>query len=479
MTGRVLAATLLASLALVALAGCGGTGEAKPDGPVGWSQPNANNASTRAVPGPAAPATVDRLRVRWRFRLRGEPGFSGIDAATPVVLDRRVYLQDLNSDVYALSLADGRLFWRHRYGRPDGGPNGVAVANGVVYGNTDTSAFALSARTGAEWWRKAHAAGEPHHDRAARRQRSSHELDAGSRRPGHAQLDARTERCGGGSTHCRPVALPPEASGAGAAHPAVNALGRVSWGTANPHPSGGRVPIRTADVPRPVRRPDSLLVRRQTGALLSSDQGVRTMSATTTSAPPLLVRPRWSSAQAKPAAHAVNRYTGRVSGDGGRRPSKRPRPLPTRPATVCPGGGRRPDADGVGDRQVFVPVVDLCLGKATAAAASGLRTDYSKGTGELVALILRADADSGHGAFAHPPLVARPSQGYGLHLDPRPSSFGLWTRDGSIVAPARAGRDQRMSAVAGGPSSSVREPTIPRSRPGLRAGRLWDPRDID
>src|SRR6188472_1534591 len=152
MAGRVGAATLVASLCLVALAGCGGTGEARPAGPIGWSQPNANNASTRAVPGSAAPATVAQLRVRWRFRLRGEPGFSGIDAATPVVADGRVYLQDLNSDVYAISLADSHLLWQHRYNRPDGGPNGVAVADGVVYGNTDTSAFALSAETGRERW---------------------------------------------------------------------------------------------------------------------------------------------------------------------------------------------------------------------------------------------------------------------------------------------------------------------------------------
>ena len=148
MAGRAAVAALAASFGILACAGCGGTREAKPADRLEWSQPNANNASTRAVHGPAAPATVDRLRVRWRFRLRGEPGFSGIDAATPVVSNGRIYLQDLNSDVYAVSLANGRLLWRHRYGRPDGGPNGVAVADGVVYGNTDTSAFALSARDG-------------------------------------------------------------------------------------------------------------------------------------------------------------------------------------------------------------------------------------------------------------------------------------------------------------------------------------------
>jgi hypothetical protein len=63
-TGRVGAATLVASLCLVAPPACGDTGEATMAARPGWSQPNANNASTRAVPGPAAPATVATLQVR-------------------------------------------------------------------------------------------------------------------------------------------------------------------------------------------------------------------------------------------------------------------------------------------------------------------------------------------------------------------------------------------------------------------------------
>src|SRR5262245_64481802 len=58
----------------------------------------------------------------------------------------------MSSDVFAVSLADGRELWRHRYGLPDGGPNGLAVAGSLVFGNTDTSAFALDARTGRQRW---------------------------------------------------------------------------------------------------------------------------------------------------------------------------------------------------------------------------------------------------------------------------------------------------------------------------------------
>ena len=58
------------------------------------------------------------------------PGFSGVFASTPLVVGGRVYLQDLDSNVYALDLATGRLLWRHRFGDPDGGPNGLGVTDG-------------------------------------------------------------------------------------------------------------------------------------------------------------------------------------------------------------------------------------------------------------------------------------------------------------------------------------------------------------
>ena len=151
--GRVGLAALVASLGLLSLAGCGGTGEAKPAGRrrlvpaerkrrehTCRTRPAGARRRRPASGSLAFPASRGARVLRHRCRDAGRLG-------------GRVYLQDLNSDVYALSLADGHLLWRHRYRRPDGGPNGLAVANGVVYGNTDTSAFALSARTGVERWR--------------------------------------------------------------------------------------------------------------------------------------------------------------------------------------------------------------------------------------------------------------------------------------------------------------------------------------
>ncbi|MHB8505009.1 MAG: outer membrane protein assembly factor BamB family protein, partial [Acidimicrobiales bacterium] len=56
---------------------------------------------------------------------------------------------------YALALATGRLRWEYRVDLPEKsgpGPDGVAVADGVVYGDTSTSVFALSATTGRNVW---------------------------------------------------------------------------------------------------------------------------------------------------------------------------------------------------------------------------------------------------------------------------------------------------------------------------------------
>ena len=75
--------------------------------------------------------------------------------ANPIVQDGVVYLQDLDSNVYALALATGKLEWEYRCNQPEKsgpGPNGVAVAGGRVYGLTPTAAFALSAATGRTIW---------------------------------------------------------------------------------------------------------------------------------------------------------------------------------------------------------------------------------------------------------------------------------------------------------------------------------------
>ncbi len=129
-----------------------------------WPYPNADLANTRDAPRSAiSSANVAALKQAWVFKLSGAAaagvGRSGSLAANPIVRGGVVYLQDLDSNVYALTLASGTLEWEYRCDAPERsgpGPNGVAVVDGRVYGETPTSTFALDAATGEPRWVNSH-----------------------------------------------------------------------------------------------------------------------------------------------------------------------------------------------------------------------------------------------------------------------------------------------------------------------------------
>ena len=125
-----------------------------------WAFPNGNLANTRdALDSTISSANVSQLRQAWSFKLRGtaaagEDGYGALTSA-PIVANGLVYFQDLDSNVYAVALTTGRLQWEHRLNSPEKsgpGPNGVAVASGVVYGDSPTTVFALNASTGRAIW---------------------------------------------------------------------------------------------------------------------------------------------------------------------------------------------------------------------------------------------------------------------------------------------------------------------------------------
>src|SRR5580693_6366076 len=121
----------------------------------GWTQPDADLASTRYVASAITSANVSKLGVTWTMPLTMNTTTSHTDgayAATPVIVNGVVYVQDLDSNVYAISLATGKVLWTHDYDSANGGPDGVNVAGGVVYAATATSAVALDAATGAQLW---------------------------------------------------------------------------------------------------------------------------------------------------------------------------------------------------------------------------------------------------------------------------------------------------------------------------------------
>ncbi len=174
--GRITLGAALLVVAGLLLAACGGSGSARANsgcktvatnvapaarGAAGsWPYSNADLANTRdATESTISSSNVSRLAQAWTFKLTGKAAAGvrpyGSLTANPIVEKGVVYLQDLDSNVYALALATGKLQWEYRCDQPERsgpGPNGVAVAHGKVYGLTPTAAFALSATTGRTIW---------------------------------------------------------------------------------------------------------------------------------------------------------------------------------------------------------------------------------------------------------------------------------------------------------------------------------------
>jgi outer membrane protein assembly factor BamB len=389
----VAAAFVVAAL----LGGCGGEDEAA------WPLPNADLSGTRDAPGSAIDSgNAARLEARWRFPLTAAPTYAGVFASTPVGDRSTVYVQDLRSNVYALDPSTGMVRWAHRYRARSDGPNGLALDGERVYGVTDAEAFALSARTGGELWRR--------HLTSATEQFvdvapvvwsgivfvSTVGYPPGGRGAIYA-LDAST-----GSVRWkfdtieRPWRYPAEAGGGGLWYPvSVDEQGRLYAGNSNPAPWGG-TPDRPngAAFPGPARYTDSLIVLdARTGRLLWHDQvtphDIRDYDFQAT---PILATVgdadvvfgagkagmviAWDRGTRR---RLWTRPVGRHENDVG--------PLPARRVTVCPGllgGVETPMA--YADGRLFVPVVDLC-GWGSAVARQDVTTlDPEQGTGRLVAL---------------------------------------------------------------------------------------------
>jgi alcohol dehydrogenase (cytochrome c) len=175
-------ALLLARAALVAavvglaaaLAGCGGSsssgttaaapqshaatlGSAPPEWAANtdaWPAHNYDLSNTRDTTNSDINATnVAKLSPKWRFKLPYVGAF-GAYASNPIVLDGVVYIEDPDSNVYALNQQTGKVMWSHLYKSPtpSGGPNGLALGYGMLFGATEGSAFALDAKTGKQLW---------------------------------------------------------------------------------------------------------------------------------------------------------------------------------------------------------------------------------------------------------------------------------------------------------------------------------------
>jgi outer membrane protein assembly factor BamB len=445
-THRTVWSRLLVTGAVLSLSACGSASRRSD-----WPLPNGDLGSTRAAPHAGIGRDdIAKLEPVWRYRFTIKPGESGAFTATPVVANGVVYLQDMNSNVVALHLRTGALRWLHRFRAPNPGPNGLAVADGHVFGATDTTAFALSAATGRLLWlRRLVSRTESFVDTAptvadGRVYLSTTGYVPGTRGALYA-LDARTGsirwRFG---TIKRPWRYPAEAGGGGAWNPpSGDGDGRVYWGTANPFPFGG-TPRRPngGSFPGPALYTDSLLVLEgASGHLAWYDQvtphDIRDQDF---QLPPILAAGRVFGAGKAGLVIAWDPDTGRRvwQTEIGLHRNDRGA-LPRRLVPVCPGllGGVE-TAMAYADGRLFVPVVDLCSRGSAVGYAPLAQTNVAAGRGELVAL----DAASGRRLWTRrlpqPPFGCA-TAGDGVVFVPTfdGAIYGLDSRSGATLWTAR------------------------------------------
>ena len=159
-TSKASAANCSAATSAAASSGSAGStpaGTANPAVAAAWTLPGGNLANTRDVASPITASNVARLGIAWCVPIEstGDAAKAGLTdgySTTPVVVNGVVYTQDIESNVMAISLATGKVLWTHNYSSPNGGPDGVTVAGGVVYAATNHAAVALSAATGRQLW---------------------------------------------------------------------------------------------------------------------------------------------------------------------------------------------------------------------------------------------------------------------------------------------------------------------------------------
>jgi len=382
-----------------------GTVRLEPGTAGSWPAPNHDPAGTRNAGGTAmSTEAVERLHRVWRFVLPEPPTYSGVIAATPLVLGDDVYIQTLHSNVYALDARTGRLKWARRFHRTSGGPNGLGSSDGRLFGVTNTNVFALDRRTGRVAWSRRVTTGSAPLDIAPAVAGGRVIVGTSTQTPGGkgalVALDART----GSIVWRRSLVLgdwayPKLASGGGVWWtPTVDRAGGLWVGTANPLPWGGTpaLPNGGAYAGDALYTDSILELAPASGRLRWYDQvtphDVRDYDF---ALPPILGR-------------AGGRDLAIGSGKGGRviawdRETRKrvwttavgrhlhdTGPLPAEPVEVCPGllgGVLTPMA--LAGRRLFVPVVDLCMRASATGYESLSGVDYARrGRGELVALDL-------------------------------------------------------------------------------------------
>jgi outer membrane protein assembly factor BamB len=120
----------------------------------GWPAHNYDLSNSRAdLQTDINASNVATLKQKWAFKLPYSGAF-GAFTSNPIVQNNVVYFEDPDSNVYALDDSTGTVKWVHKYKSvtPSGGPNGVALGYGLLYGATENRLFALDPSTGKQTW---------------------------------------------------------------------------------------------------------------------------------------------------------------------------------------------------------------------------------------------------------------------------------------------------------------------------------------
>jgi outer membrane protein assembly factor BamB len=119
-----------------------------------WPVANHDYANTRATTSSRIDSTTVRtLGVSWQRELRGASKW-GTAATGPLIADGVVYFQDLSSNVFALDADSGALRWKHVVRQKAFGPNGPALGWGKLFvSNGDRHMVALRLENGKPLWR--------------------------------------------------------------------------------------------------------------------------------------------------------------------------------------------------------------------------------------------------------------------------------------------------------------------------------------
>src|SRR3954451_3447123 len=147
---------LVLALAIGALAvGCGSSSSSSSSSGdsnlSGDAWPGLDQASTREAQGEIERSNVSQLKEAWALPAKAQSTY-GAYAASPVISNGVIYMQDLESNVQAVDLETGEVLWTFKSESATQGPNGVVVGDGKVFGATSFEVFALDQETGKKLW---------------------------------------------------------------------------------------------------------------------------------------------------------------------------------------------------------------------------------------------------------------------------------------------------------------------------------------